>query len=40
MTNTLYISGTSLWLAALYDLSNTQWVDTATKIMEALLAAY
>jgi hypothetical protein len=37
MTNTLYTSGTVLWLAALYDISNGHLVDTAVKALDLLM---
>lgn len=37
MTNTLYTSGTVLWLAALYDISEGHLIDTTAKVFDMLM---
>ena len=37
MTNTLYTTGTVLWLAALYDISNGHLVETSLKALQMLV---
>lgn len=37
MTNTLYITTTVLWLAALYEISSEQTIDTLVSTVRAML---
>ena len=38
MTNTIYATGTVLWLAALYDITSGQLVDQTVEAIKILLA--